>query len=75
MNRYVVSYDSNVWVPWQYELNAAVFYRQPRWEVRLDVGNLTDQRNFVPAINDNNGADAITISQPINLQASFRFHF
>lgn len=38
-------------IPWQYELNASVFYTYKNWSTRLAVNNLTDEWNWAP----NNG--------------------
>lgn len=46
--RYHEDLLGKVIIPFQYTINAAVFYRQPRWEARVDFLNLTDEENFSP---------------------------
>ncbi len=46
--RYHLDVLGKVIIPFQYTVNAAVFYKQPRWEARLDFLNVTDEENFSP---------------------------
>ena len=39
---------STVIIPWQYEIDASVFYTYKNWSARLAVLNVTDQWNFAP---------------------------
>lgn len=34
-------------IPAQIFLNAFLFYRQPKWEVNLDILNVLDRRNWI----------------------------
>jgi hypothetical protein len=36
-------------IPWQYEIDAGVFYKTKKWEYRVTVTNLTDQHNWQPS--------------------------
>lgn len=42
-------YAGNMVIPWQYTLDAAVFYKQKSWEVKVSVDNLTNQHNWTPS--------------------------
>jgi outer membrane receptor for monomeric catechols len=58
---------ANQWhIPSQYTLNASLFYVRSRWEINLDLLNVTDQRNW-----DHNG-DAYTGSQLVFQELPFR---
>jgi len=57
-----------VTIPEQFTLNAALFYRQPRFEVRLDVFNLTDEENFNPVFNGFFGATLAFPEEPRRFQ-------
>src|SRR5262249_44835537 len=48
-SRYHLDLLGKVIIPWQYTINAAIFYKQPRWEARIDILNLTDQDNWTPS--------------------------
>ena len=47
--RYHLDVLGKVIVPFQYTINAAIFYKQPRWEARVDFLNITDEENFTPS--------------------------
>ncbi len=53
----------------------AVVYRQPRYELCLDVVNATDEENFPPIFNGYFGADLVFPEEPVRfrLSASYRF--
>jgi len=57
-------------IPDQYTLNAALFYRQPRLEIRLDVFNPTDEENFSPVFNGFFGATLVFPEEPRRFQLS-----
>jgi len=59
-----------VTIPTQFTLNAAAFYRLPRFEVRLDVFNLTDEENFTPIFNGFFGATLAFPEEPRGFQIS-----
>jgi outer membrane receptor for monomeric catechols len=42
-------YQGYLVVPWQYSVDASLFYKTRRWELRLTVKNLTDQHNWTPS--------------------------
>jgi hypothetical protein len=43
-------YQGYLVIPWQYSLDAAVFYRTKHWEYRLTGKNLTNQHNWEPSV-------------------------
>ena len=61
-------------IPWQYTMNAAVFYEYGRYTLTLSVYNLTGQKNWQPGP-PGNGNDELVRSDPrnfeIRLQAKF----
>jgi outer membrane receptor for monomeric catechols len=42
-------YQGYLIIPWQYSVDASVFYKTKRWEVRFTVKNLTNQHNWTPS--------------------------
>jgi TonB dependent receptor-like, beta-barrel/TonB-dependent Receptor Plug Domain len=66
-------YQSPV-IPWQYTLNAGVYYDIDRYEFKLQANNLTNQHNLV---NDNPfyGNDFITRVQPLTLDFTMKVKF
>ena len=77
--RYHLDLLGKVIIPPQYTLNAAVFYKQPRWEARIDVLNLTDEDNFSPTFGFFGGgflsSDDVYPDLPIRVQATLKFKF
>ncbi|MGJ3243592.1 MAG: TonB-dependent receptor [Opitutales bacterium] len=64
-----------VTIPDQLSVNAAVFYRQPRFEVRLDVFNLTDEENFNPVFDGFFGATLAFPAEPRRFQFSATYQW
>ena len=67
-------------IPTQYTLDAALFYKRKNYEVRLDVFNLTDQRNFSSVYGSGGsagffGSDDIFPELPIRFQGTVRLKF
>ena len=42
-------YQGYLVIPWQYSLDASVFYKTKKWEFRLTVTNVTNQHNWEPS--------------------------
>ena len=42
------NYAGTLVIPAQYELDASVSYHQKKWDYRLSIGNVTDQKNWAP---------------------------
>jgi hypothetical protein len=66
-------YQSPV-IPWQYTLNAAVYWDVGRYEFKLAGNNITNQRNLV---NDNPfyGNDFITVLPPASVNFTMKVKF
>lgn len=61
-------------IPWQYTLNAAVYYDIGRYEFKLQGNNITNQRNVV---NDNPfyGNDFLTVLPPASVNLTMKVKF
>ena len=64
-----------VQIPAQYQLNAALFYKRKNFEVKLDVFNLTDRRNYTPIDTPFFGGDLVLQELPLNAQLTLKFKF
>ena len=67
-------------IPTQFTLDAAVFYKRKNFEARLDVFNLTDERNWSSVYGSGGsagffGSDDILPELPIRLQGTLRVKF
>ena len=67
-------------IPTQFTLDAALFYKRKNYEVRLDVFNLTDERNWSSVYGSGGsagffGSDDIFPELPIRLQGTVRVKF
>lgn len=62
-------------IPSQVFLNAFVFYRQPRWEVNIDLLNVLDRRNWIH--NGDNYSNNVLVFQdlPLRLEGYVKFKF
>jgi outer membrane receptor protein involved in Fe transport len=69
-----VAYYAAPVIPWQFTLNAAVFYEFSRYVVTLSAYNLTNQRNWQPSP-ALYGNDFLVMNDPrtieVRLQAKF----
>jgi hypothetical protein len=66
----------NVWIPWQYELDASVFYKHKNFEAKIDFLNVTNQRNFSTGGSfAENGNDLITPLLPFHIQGTITIRF
>jgi len=61
-------------IPWQYTLNAAVYWDVGRYEFKLQGNNITNQRNVV---NDNPfyGNDFLTVLPPASVSLTMKVKF
>ncbi|WP_246186672.1 TonB-dependent receptor [Methylacidimicrobium tartarophylax] len=48
MSQQFLGYNYATAIPWQYLLNARIFYAQPKWEVSLWIYNLTNEPYWLP---------------------------
>jgi outer membrane receptor protein involved in Fe transport len=63
-------------IPAQFTANGALFYRRPRYELRLDFYNLTDEKNFSQLFrNGFFGAELVMPEPPFSMLASVRARF
>ena len=62
-------------IPNQIFLNAFLFYRQPRWEVNVDVLNVLDRRNWIH--NGDNYSNNVLVFQdlPLRVEGYVKFKF
>jgi len=66
----------NVTIPWQYELDAAVFYQAKNFEARVNFFNLTDQKNFSSGGSAaGTGNDLITARLPFHIEGTITLKF
>ena len=66
----------NVWIPWQYELDASVFYNYKNFGAKLALYNITDQANFSSGgFVSSSGNDLITIHEPFHWEATVSYKF
>ena len=64
------------WIPWQYEIDASLFYTQKNWEARLNFFNITDQHNFSSGgFIAGTGNDLITIGEPFHMEGTLTYKF
>jgi outer membrane receptor for Fe3+-dicitrate len=68
------SYLGNVQIPTQYTIDTALFYETTSWEVRLDLYNITDQKNWVAEAGPQ-GNDLITAALPFHVQGTVSYKF
>ena len=65
-----------IWIPWQYEIDASLFYVQKNWEARLNFFNITDQHNFsTGGFIAGTGNDLITIGEPFHMEGTVSYKF
>jgi hypothetical protein len=62
-------------IPPQIFLNAFLFYRQPRWEVDVEILNVLDRRNWIH--NGDNYSNHVLVFQdlPLRVEAYVKFRF
>ena len=67
----------NVWIPWQYELDASVFYTyHDNFTAKLALYNITDQENFsTGGFVSNTGGDLITVHEPFHMEGTLTYKF
>ncbi len=68
------SYLGNVTIPTQYSLDAGLFYESPRWALRANFYNITNQKNWI-AEGAPEGNDLITAAMPFHFQISATLKF
>lgn len=61
-------------IPWQYELDASVFYTYENWTMRLTVLNVTDEWNFAPP-NEFYGKGSILLEPGVRGEFTVAYRF
>jgi catecholate siderophore receptor len=69
-----VTYGGSVKIPTQFTLNAGVFYQWKNCEIRLDLLNLTKQKNWA-TVSTSNGSDLIYPEMPFQVQGTLKIRF
>lgn len=67
----------NVWIPWQYEIDATLFYDYSKsLGAKLTFFNITDQHNFSSGgFPSSSGNDLITIHEPFHMEGTISYKF
>jgi outer membrane receptor protein involved in Fe transport len=68
------SYLGNVKIPTQYTLDGTLFYETDHWAVRLNLYNITNQKNWIAEAGAE-GNDLITAAMPFHVQGSVSYRF
>jgi hypothetical protein len=69
-----VDFGGRIKIPTQYELDGAIFYVQKSYELRLDILDITDQKNW-STVSTSNGADLIYPELPFRIEGTVRIKF
>ena len=67
-------YNGYLRIPWQYSIDATLFYNYKNFEVRLAFLNLTNQKNWAPP-NPTYGNDSILADLPFRMEGSVKIKF
>ena len=62
-------------IPGEYSLDGYLFYKTKRWDVRVNVRNMTDQRLLDTIDVSFAGNDQIFVRSPISASITFRLHY
>jgi len=66
----------NVWIPWQYQIDASIFYNWKNFGAKLNLYNITDQHNFSSGgYLAGSGNDIITIHEPFHMEGTISYKF
>jgi hypothetical protein len=68
---------ANVWIPWQYEIDATLFYNYNKnFGAKITFFNVTDQHNFsTGGYPNSSGNDLITIHEPFHMEGTISYKF
>jgi outer membrane receptor for monomeric catechols len=61
-------------IPLEYELDGYIYYRMKRWDMRLNITNIANQRVLDPIDVSFAGNDTIFVRKPISASITFRLH-
>ncbi len=73
-SKWYTNLSKTVTVPDEYNVDLALFYRQPNWTVGLNLLNLTDQRNFVNGLAGST-SEFLQPMRPFTVQGQFSYKF
>ena len=66
----------NVKIPWQYELDASVFYTRGNYTAKVTFFNVTNQENFsTGGYISGTGNDLVTVHTPFHVEATITYKF
>lgn len=66
----------NVWIPWQYQIDASLFYVHRNFSARVTLYNITDQENFSSGgYISGTGNDLITVQEPFHVEGTIGYKF
>ena len=61
-------------IPAEYQLDGYLYYRQKRWDARINITNLTNKRILDPIDVSFAGNDVIFVRKPISASLTVRLH-
>jgi hypothetical protein len=66
----------NVWIPWQYEIDASLAYKYKDFFAKATFYNITDQTNFsTGGYLEGGGNDLITVKEPFHMEGTVGYKF
>jgi iron complex outermembrane recepter protein len=71
---YNLNADGSLVIPDSFETDFSIFYRRKRWEVKLDLSNVFDERIITP-VSAGSANDLIMVQPPRRLSATFKYRF
>jgi len=71
-----LGYGGFVKIPWQYELDASVFYTRGNYTAKVTFFNVTNQENFsTGGYISGTGNDLVTVHTPFHVEATISYKF
>jgi iron complex outermembrane receptor protein len=67
--------EDELHIPGETFFNGFLFYRQKRWDVQVNVQNITNTRIVDPVDVTFAGNNILFVREPVNASITFRFHF
>jgi len=75
IGRRPAAYTGPLYIPGEYQLDGFVFWREKRWDVQVNVKNITNQNNFDPISATSAGNDVILPRPLITASVTIRVHY
>jgi hypothetical protein len=67
---------NSAWIPWQYQIDASLFYDAKNWGAKLELYNITDQHNWSSGgYIAQTGNDLITLQEPFHMEGTISYKF